>query len=79
MKKTHKLILLLLAVYFSLAHVTSRLEMSTMQKRSAQMETLLLEQAQQQQQILANQKKSMSSGQNAPAWNPDSGEIPDLV
>ncbi len=79
MKKSHKLILVLLAVYFCLAHVTSRLEMSSLQKRSNQMETLLLQQARQQKQILANQKKSMSSGQGEQLWHPDTDGIPDLV
>jgi len=79
MKKIHKLILVLLAVYLCLAHVTSRLEMSSLQDRSAQMEALLLHQAQQQQQILANQEKSMSNGQGAQPWHPDTDDIPDLV
>jgi hypothetical protein len=76
-KKSHKLILFLLAVYFCLAHVTTRLELSNLEARSVQMEELLLQQARQQQQILANQKKSMS--RNAQPWHPDTDGIPDLV
>jgi hypothetical protein len=79
MKKTHKLILFLLAVYFCLAHVTSRLEISSLQQRSVQMETLLLQQARQQKQILANQEKSMNSGKSEQPWHPDTDGIPDLV
>jgi len=77
LKKTHKLILFLLAVYFCLSHVTTRLEMSNLQARSVQMEELLLQQSRQQQQILANQQKSMAEG--ARPWHPDTDGIPDLV
>lgn len=81
MKKTHKLILVLLVVYFTIAHVTHRLEISALNQRSIQMETVLLQQAQQQQQILANQQKSMSPGnkQGNQPWHPDTDTIPDLV
>lgn len=79
MKKTHKLILVLLAVYFCLSHVTNRLEVSSLQERSAQMETLILQQARLQKQILANQEKSMNHGQSAQPWHPDTDDIPDLV
>ena len=81
MKRTHKLILVLLIMYFTLAHVTYRLEISSLMNRSAQMEALLLQQAQQQQQILANQEKSMAPGnkQSVQPWHPDTDDIPDLV
>jgi len=78
MKKTHKLILCLLAVYFCLSHVTSRLEISALKERSAQMEEILLQQVRQQQQILANQKKSMSGSRSRPR-HPGTDGIPDLV
>lgn len=79
MKKTHKLILALLAVYFCMSHVTSRLEMSTLQERSDQMETLLLHQVQQQKQILANQEKSMTHGPGFQPRHPDTDNIPVLI
>lgn len=79
MKKMHKLILGLLAVYFCLAHVTSRLEVTALQERSAQMESLILHQARQQKQILANQEKSLDNGNSAQPWHPDTDDIPDLV
>jgi len=77
MKKSHKLIIILLAVYFCLAHVTSRIEITTLQDKSVQLENLLLQQVQQQQQILANQEKS--HGQANRPWHPDTDQIPDLV
>ncbi len=78
MKRTHKLILVLLIIYFTLAHVTYRLEISSLMNRSAQMEAMLF---QQQEQILANQEKSMVPGnkQSVQPWHPDTDEIPDLV
>ena len=82
MKKIHKIILALLAVYFCLAHVTNRIEVSTLQDRSARMEQIILQQARQQQQILLNQEKSMSPGATGPGaepWHPDTDDMPDLV
>ena len=78
MKKSHKLILILVAVYFCLAHVTSRIEISALQDKSTRLEDLLLQSARQQQQILLNQERSRQGQANEP-WHPDTDQIPDLV
>lgn len=42
MKASHKLILFLLAVYFALMHITTRIELRSLRDRSDRLEMLLL-------------------------------------